>query len=59
MSQKTKKTKRVEPFKKVRLIKTTQSSDRGNIFTDKNLLDGYVQSESLLEEGLYQLLIHV
>jgi hypothetical protein len=58
MSQNKNKPKRVEPFKKTRLIKTTHSSDRGNIFTIKNLCDGYVQFESLLEEGLYQLLDH-
>ncbi|MHA1292809.1 MAG: hypothetical protein ACTSQJ_09105 [Promethearchaeota archaeon] len=32
MSQNNNKAKRLEPFKKTRLIKTTQSSDRGNIF---------------------------
>lgn len=58
MTQSNQKSERIEPFKKVRLIKTTQCSDRGNVFTDKNLLEGYVQFESLLEEGLYQLLDH-
>ena len=36
----------------------TQSTDRGNLFTEKNSLDGYVQFESLTEEDLYQLLDH-
>ncbi len=50
--------KRIESFSKVRRIKTTQSADRGNLFTRKNLVDGFVEFESLLEEGLYQLLDH-
>ena len=50
--------KRLENFSKVRRIKTAQSSDRGTIFTEKNLSDGFVEFESLLEEALYSLLDH-
>ncbi len=50
--------KRKEVFSKVREIQITPSSDRGTIFTEKNLSDGYVEFESLLEEGLLLLLDH-
>ena len=53
-----KESKRLESFSKIRTIKVTQSSDRGNLFTEKSLLDRYVQFESLLEESIYQLLDH-
>jgi putative transposase len=52
------KKKRLEPFKKVRRIRTAPFSDRGTLFTEKNLLDGFVEFESLLEEGLFLLLDH-
>lgn len=58
MSVSNQNVKRKENFFKIRKIKITQSSDRGNLFTEKNLNDGYIQFESLLEEGLYKLLIH-
>jgi len=51
-------TKRKESFFKVRRIKIQQFSDRGTIFTTKNLSEGFVEFESLLEEGLYLLLDH-
>ena len=51
-------TKKNEPFRKVRRIKITQSTDRGKIFTPKNAIDGYVEFESLGEEALFILLDH-
>ena len=45
-------------FKKVRKIKVTQSTDRGKIFSPKNVPDGYVEFESLGEESLFLLLDH-
>ena len=49
---------RLENFAKVRRIKTTQSTDRGILFTTKSRNDGFVEYESLTEEGLFLLLDH-
>ncbi|GAH81925.1 unnamed protein product, partial [marine sediment metagenome] len=48
----------INKYTKVRSIKTTQSTDRGTLFTAKNLSDGFVEFESLTEEGLFVLLDH-
>lgn len=53
-----KESKRIEKFSKVRRIKTTQSTDRGILFTTKSRSDGFVEYESLTEESLYFLLNH-
>ncbi len=45
-------------FRKVRKIKVTQSTDRGRIYSSKNVADGYVEFESLGEESLFLLLDH-
>ena len=45
-------------YTKIRKIRITQSTDRGTIFTDKNQSDGFVEFESLTEEGLFLLLVH-
>jgi len=45
-------------YHKVRRIKTAQSNDRGTLFTVKNPSDGFVEFESLTEEGLLLLLDH-
>ena len=50
--------KRIENFTKVRRISTTQSTDRGVLYTKKSWYDGFVEYESLTEEGLYLLLDH-
>lgn len=36
----------------------TQSTDRGTLFTAKNQSDGFIEFESLTEEGLFLLLDH-
>lgn len=46
-------------FSKVRRIKTTQLTDKGILWTDKNHLDGFIEYESLTEEGLFLLLDHL
>ena len=50
--------KRIENISKVRRIKTAYSSDRGIFYTEKNLLEGNGEFESILEKSLYQLLDH-
>lgn len=49
---------RIEKFTKVRRIKTTQTTDRGILYTTRSRNDGFVEYESLTEEGLYFLLDH-
>lgn len=49
---------RLENFTKMRRIKTTQSTDRGILYTTKSRIDGFVEYKSLTEEGLFLLLDH-
>lgn len=55
MSYKLNDSQRLENFTKMRRIKTT---DRGILFTTKSRIDGFVEYESLTEEGLFLLLDH-
>ena len=50
--------KRNEPFRKVRNINITYSSIRSRIPCEKSIIDGFVEAESLIEAGFYDLLIH-
>lgn len=58
MSNLLKDSGRIENFTKVRGIKTTQITDRGILYTTKSRNDGFIEYESLTEEGLYFLLDH-
>lgn len=47
-----------DSFKKARKIRVTQSTDRGRIYSPKNVADRFVEFESLGEEALFLLLDH-
>jgi len=48
----------ISNYSKARRILVGHSTDRGTLFTNKNQLDGFIEFESLTEEGLFLLLIH-
>ena len=48
----------VKNYNKVRKVGISHSNDRGNYFTTKNRSDGFIEFESLTEEGLFLLLDH-
>jgi len=52
------KPKRIESYSKAIRKKITQYTDRGIIYSEKNLFNGFIEFESLQEKGLFLLLDH-